>query len=381
MTTRSILRRVTALAAGCLVAAGLAACAPAANGGGDGGTAQTSNGKLSGKVYMILPDRTTVRFEKFDKPAFEAAMAKLAPDVEVVTLNSENDVQQQLNQVQTAIADEAKAIVMVAVDPDQAAGSLAAAADANIPLICDSHSCNGGPAYAYLIAKFKEIGETQAKKLAEDAKAYYDKNGKPLRVAYMFGDPKYPFYTDQVAGFDEVLKPVIDSGALDVVCQADALLWVPSNSQQAMDQCLTRTDNGVDAILTMNDDLGGGALAAAEAAGLKGITLYGGYDASLDGIQRVAAGIQPIDMAINYTDFNTVIAELVVASMKGEDVPAKFDATVYDNGYKDGIPQIEVNNSVITADDIQKVVVDSGLYTKAEICDGSIAADSTFCTG
>lgn len=366
------------IAAGCLVAAGLTACAPAANGGGD--PAADGSGDLSGKVYMILPDRTTVRFEKFDKPAFESAMAELAPDMEVVTLNSENDVQQQLNQVQTAIADEAKAIVMVAVDPDQAAGSLSAAADANIPLICDSHSCNGGPAYAYLIAKFKEIGETQAKKLAEDAQAYFDETGQPMRLAKMYGDPKYPFYTDQVEGIDEQLEDVIDNGAIEVVCEADALLWVPSNSQQAMDQCLTRTDNGVDAILTMNDDLGGGALAATEAAGLTDITLYGGYDASLAGIQRVAAGVQPIDMSINYNEFNMAIAELVVAAIKGEEVPAKFDAGTYDNGYEDGIAEIQVDNSVITADNIQEIVIDGGLYTKAEICDNGIATDSAFCT-
>jgi D-xylose transport system substrate-binding protein len=373
---RKLVSKWGALAASTVLLAALAGCAPGASNPG----ADDSSSDLTGKVYFILPDRTTVRFEQFDRPKFEGAMKRYAPGIEVVTLNSEQNVQQQLNQVQTAVASDAKAIVMVAVDPDQAAGALGVAAASKVPVICDSHACNGGPAYAYLIAQFFEIGKKHGAELAKAATKHLQDTGKPLRLAKMYGDPKYPFYTEQVKGLDEELEPLVKAGTIQVVCQADALNWIPTNSQQAMDQCLTKTDNGVDAILTMNDDLGGGALAAASSAGVKNVMLYGGYDASLAGVQRVAAGTQAMDMSVSYDEMNDVAAQLAVAAIRGEKVPDKFKPGTYDNGYKGGIPEITVNNMVITKDNLQSAVVDAGLYTKEQICRNSVASDSPFCT-
>lgn len=365
---------------GALLAA-MALLAPLAGCATEGASpAAGDSSKLTGKVYFILPDRTTVRFEQFDRPKFEAAMKKYAPNIEVVTLNSEQKVQQQLNQVQTAVASDAKAIVMVAVDPDQAAGALGVAAASNVPVICDSHACNGGPAYAYLIAQFFEIGKKHGAELAKAALKHHEETGKPLRLAKMYGDPKYPFYTDQVKGIDEEIAPLIKAGTIQVVCQADALNWIPTNSQQAMDQCLTKTDNGVDAILTMNDDLGGGALAASSSAGAKDIMLYGGYDASLAGVQRVAAGMQAMDMSVSYDEMNDVAAQLAVAAIQGQKVPDKFKPGTYDNGHPGGLPEIKVSNVVITKDNIQDTVVNAGLYTKEQICQNSVASGSQFCT-
>ena len=98
---------------GALLAA-MALLAPLAGCATEGASPVTAgdSSKLTGKVYFILPDRTTVRFEQFDRPKFEAAMKKYAPDMEVVTLNSEQKVQQQLNQVQTAVASDAKVLTL-----------------------------------------------------------------------------------------------------------------------------------------------------------------------------------------------------------------------------------------------------------------------------
>lgn len=336
---------------------------------------------LTGKIYFIMPDFTTVRFEQFDKPAFLKAAKELVPDMSVEVLNSENNVQTQTSQVQAAIANDAKAIVMVSVDPMQTAGTLALAEQAGIPLICSTHACNGGPAYAYLTAPFVEIGQKQAQAAAKVIEDMYAKTGKAVRLAKIYGDPKFPFYTDQVKGIGEFLDPLIKAGKLEVVCQADALLWLPANAQTAMDQCLTKTHNGVDAIFSMNDDTGGAALAAVEAAGLKDIKLFGGYDATLAGVQRVAAGLQEMDMTVDYVAMNRLAVQLAVHAIKGEKVPADLVATTYDNGYKGGVPEVDAPNSVITKDNIQETVVNTGLYTKEQICSKGVAVDSAFCRG
>jgi D-xylose transport system substrate-binding protein len=334
---------------------------------------------LTGKVFLILPDYFTVRFEQLDKPAFVKAMKELAPSIEVKVLNSENNVQRQMSQVQAAIAENAKAIVLVAVDPKQAAGILNLAKQAGVPVICHGHACDGGPAYAYVSAPYVEVGQKHAKAAAEVIETMFAKTGKPVRLAKIYGDPKWPFYVDQIKGIAEFLDPLIAAKKLEVVCQADILYWLPSNAQTAMAQCLTKTNNGVDAIFVMNDDTGGAALAAVEAAGLKGVKLFGGYDATLAGVQRVAAGLQEMDMTVDYSGVNKLAAQMAIHAMRGEPIPEKYSPRRYDNGYAGGVPEVDSTNIVITKDNLQKSVIDAGLYTKEQICAKGIAANSPFC--
>lgn len=350
------------------------------NGGKSSSSSASGDGSsLTGKVYFILPDTTTIRYEKFDKPAFIAAMKKMAPDIQVVVLNSNNQAQLQVTQVQTAITAGAKAIALISVDPEQAAGNLNLIKAANIPVVCMAHVCNGGPAYAYLTVPFVEIGQAQGQVAAQHITDYYQKTGKAFRLAEMFGDPAFPFYPDQVKGFNQYLTPLINAGKLKVVCKADALLYEASNAQTNMDQCLTKTNNGVDGILAMNDDTGGGALAAAYAVQLKNMILFGGYDATLAGVQRVAAGIQPLDMTTDYEKFDSTAVALIVAAMQGKPIPPELKPTKYDNGYDGGIPEVQAVNARITAATLQQTVIDTGLYTKAQICTNSVATGSPFC--
>jgi D-xylose transport system substrate-binding protein len=146
-----------------------------------------------------------------------------------------------------------------------------------------------------------------------------------------------------------------------------------------MAQCLTKTNNGVDAIFVMNDDTGGAALAAVEAAGLKGVKLFGGYDASLAGIQRVAAGLQEMDMTVDYNGVNKLAAQMAIHAMRGEPIPASYSPKQYDNGYKGGIPEVDSTNVAITRDNLQKSVIDAGIYTKEQICGKGVATSSPFC--
>ena len=147
---------------------------------------------LTGKVFLILPDFHTARFEKFDRPAFVKAMKELAPSVEVKVLNSENNVQRQMSQVQAAITEGAKAIVLSAVDPKQAAGILNLAKQAGVPVICHGHACDDGPAYAYIAAPYVEVGQKQARAAAEVIETMFARTAKPVRLAKIYGDPKWP---------------------------------------------------------------------------------------------------------------------------------------------------------------------------------------------
>jgi D-xylose transport system substrate-binding protein len=65
-------------------------------------TALEPDPSLTGTVYMMLPNFTTVRFVQKDAPAFVAAMKKYAPNMKVEVVNGESNPQLQQSQVDAA---------------------------------------------------------------------------------------------------------------------------------------------------------------------------------------------------------------------------------------------------------------------------------------
>ena len=49
------------------------------------------NSTITGKVALLLPEAKTTRYETADRPDFEAAMRALAPKVEVIYSNADQD--------------------------------------------------------------------------------------------------------------------------------------------------------------------------------------------------------------------------------------------------------------------------------------------------
>lgn len=345
-----------------------------------GGVASLSVGSamaqdLTGSIYLLVNNVTTSRIAQFDIPNITAALAKQAPGVELKVLNAGDDMQQQVSQADAALASGALGIILISVDPLRSASILAKADADGVPVVTYAHDPGEGPVAYHVSVPFIDIGEAQGKYLVEHLPEH-----RPVRLAYMLGDPKFAFYTEQMKGFDKYVEPLVADGTIEIVCRADALLYLAANAQKNMEQCLTQTDNGVDGAVVMNDDTGGGVIAALTAQDLVGkVELYGGYDATLEGVQRVLAGWQAADMSPPYRGMADAAVQLVLTAAKGEK-PAEglVNGTWPNNFVEGGVPARLEPNIFITADNVQETVVDAGLYTKEQLCTG-IAAESAFC--
>src|SRR6218665_510564 len=75
------------------------------------------------KVFFLLPNSTTIRFESRDAPFFVEA-----PNAKGVVQNAQGDPSRQQRLVEDAISQGAKVILLASADSNLAAGSLAAAA-------------------------------------------------------------------------------------------------------------------------------------------------------------------------------------------------------------------------------------------------------------
>src|SRR3989441_413721 len=119
------------------------------------------------KVFFLLPNSATIRFESRDAPFFVEAMKKRSPQTKVIVQNAQGDPSRQQRLVEDAIAQGAKVIVYTSADANLSAGSLAAAAAAKVPVVLYDHDAVGGKADAHVVFDSLSVGRAQGKRAAE----------------------------------------------------------------------------------------------------------------------------------------------------------------------------------------------------------------------
>lgn len=341
--------------------------------------ANTGDQPAKKTVYFLVPNATTPAWPTYYMPAVTEAFKKLMPDVKLVTQSADNDSAKQLSQVEAAIAQQASAVIISPPNPAQAGAALAKLAAAEIPAVAYLNDPNGGPVNSYVWVDFETIGKYWGTWLQDnlvDSVAH-----KPVRLAAIYGDPTFEVYNQWLAGIKPHLDALVADGSVKIVCQADTTGWAPSVAQQAMEQCLTKTDNGVDATLAMNDSTMDGIWAALKAQELNGkVSMIGGHDGSLTAVQRILAGDQLGTFHPDGKQLGEAAAKLIQAALAGKKpsstgvINGKFD-----NGFvKGGVPTVFGKENLISADNVKQEIVDNGIFTKEEICTG-IAAGAAYC--
>ncbi len=328
------------------------------------GAASAQEGK---KVFFLLPNTTTIRFESRDAPFFVEAMKDKAPGAEVIVQNAQGDPQLQQRQIEDAIAQGAGLILLTSADANLIAGGLAAAEAAGVPVVLYDHDAVGGKAEAHVVFDSLAVGQAQGKRAAELIEAM-DKT--PVKVARVKGN-QGEFGTGQYEkGQDEFLKPLIDSGKVEVVCEQYTQNWDPTLAQSFAEDCLTKTGGDVDVFLGMNDGTTGGSVVALISQGYKpGEKLVtGGQDATVEALRYIAQGWQDNsvlkDLKIEATEAATVVASI----LDGKGVPADLVNGKVNNDYME-VPAVFLPVENITAENLSEVV-SKGVWTWAEICQG-----------
>lgn len=351
-----------------------AACTTNPGGGGTAPAAPAQTGGApTGTVTFLLPNTTTTRFVEHDAPAFVAAMKTLAPDVTVNLQNAEGKSDLQLNQAQTAINAGTKAIVLAAADPSLSGAVLRLAADSNVPVIGYEHEALDGPLYTQVIFDPYKVGQAQGEYFAQHLPQAAD--GK-VTIGRIYGNNGDNYTTKDLDGQNDKMKPLIDSGQVEVACEDYATGWDPAAAQQLAEQCLTKTQNGLDAIVAMNDGTASGAIAALAGQNLDGrIPVYGGQDANLEALKFILQGRQASTVFKNYAVEGETAAKVTLAAISGQAPPADLVTGTFDN-HAVQAPAAYLDVQSIDATNMQ-TVVDAGLYTKEQLCEGITGV--TFC--
>ena len=304
---------------------------------------------------------------KTDEAAIKAAVE--AAGNKYVSTDAQGSAQKQAADIEGLISQKPDVVLVVAFDSDAILPSIKALSDAGIKSIAYDVQFED-PNALYITFDNVGVGRIIAQ---EVQKAKPEGN-----YAFIKGDKGDPNATFLFQGMMEVLKAGLDGGKIKNVCETFTDGWKPDNAQKNMEQCLTSTGNKVDAVLSENDGMASGVVAALTAQGMAGIPV-GGQDGDLAAINRVALGTQTVSVWKNASDLGKVAGEAANALADGTAMD-KIAGVAKFNGGKN---KVEMNSillapTAITKDNVD-VAITAGHITKEQACAGVKAGMAKGC--
>lgn len=205
-----------------------------------------------------------------------SAYADAQGNVELVMVDSKEDVAIQLGQVENFVAQGMDAIVLIPANTDATDPMTQAAVDAGIPLVYVNRKPAELPeGVAYVGSDSIVAGELQAEWLAEAL-------GGEGNVVIMNGNLAQEAAQQRTAGVKEVMAGY---DGIEIT-KEDTGNWSRDQGLALMENWLSTGDQ-IDAVASNNDEMAIGAIQAIEAAGLLGEILVGGVDASPDALDEM----------------------------------------------------------------------------------------------
>ena len=351
-------RRVLALLA--LSVLLLAACSSDDNGGG-GATGQTGGGGATGEKLVVgvsWNNYQEERWAKWDEPAIQDALQ--AGGAEYISTDAGSSAEQQLADVENLISQGANALIILAQDGEAILPAVQSALDQGIPVVAYDRLIEN-PGALYVTFDNVEVGRMQAEAVLKQVP-----KGNYVFIKGNSADANADFLR---GGQQEVLQDALDSGDIKNVGESYTDNWDPAIAQTNMEQFLTDNNNDVDAVLSENDGMAGGVVAALEAQGLAGEVAVSGQDGDLAALNRVALGTQTVDVWKDARLLGQAAGEAAVALAQGTALEDVANTVAFDSPGGNSMTSIFLTPQPITQDNLD-VVVDAGWISQEELCQG-----------
>ncbi|SFB45628.1 monosaccharide ABC transporter substrate-binding protein, CUT2 family [Amycolatopsis marina] len=360
--------RPIAVAAATMVSAlALAACGANSETPAESGGETSAEGGAEGKVGVILPETaTSARWEGFDKPMLEKALRAegFEPDVQ----NAQGDVQKFSTLADGMISQGVKVLIIASINSEVGSAVATKAKNAGIPTIDYDRLNLGGSSDYYVSFDNVKVGELQGQGLADALK---DKKG--AEVIEIEGAPTDNNATLFHEGQRNVLQPLYDSGALELVQSQPIDNWDNQKGGVMFEQILTGNGGKVDGVVAANDGLAGAVITVLKKNGLNGTVPVTGQDATADGLKAILRGDQYMTVFKPIQQEADAVAALAAALAKGDTAAAdQIAGDVSEDPEGDRqVKSVLLEPELITKDEVKKVV-DQGYVPAADICGGNL---------
>jgi D-xylose transport system substrate-binding protein len=343
----------------------------------EGGTGTTTSGDDL-VVGISWNNYAQPRWAKADGPAIIAAVE--AAGGTVLEKDANDSSEQQLADVDALIAEGVDALIILAKDAEAILPAVQRAKDAGIPVIGYDRLIADSEAF-YITFNNQGVGTIMAEIVTEAVP-----EGNYAIVKGHSADPNADFLR-------EGMQAALDAHpGITIVCEDYNDNWDTQNARNMMDACLAANDNNIQAVISENDSMATGVVAALDAVGLAGTVPVTGQDGDLPALNRVALGTQLVSVWKDAFGLGQTAGEVAVQLAQGvalADVKAPgdladhvapaagVDAQPFD---ADGVEvwSIILTPTPITLENIN-LVIDLGWEPQADVCAGVPAGTVEAC--
>jgi D-xylose transport system substrate-binding protein len=313
------------------------------------------------QVAFLLSTLQEERYQK-DVKYFEQRANELG--LHTVTLAADNDNAKQIAQVEDALNQGAKVLVIQPTDSQAASSYVRLAHDHGAKVIAYDRTIVSPDLDYYVSHDSYKVGVLQA----QAAIAATHGKGKYVLLA---GQAGHSVATEITRGYEDTLAPYVARGDIEIVMKQNHSAWSPEQALETVEDALTRTGGHVDAILANNSGMARGAVQAVTARGLPGVFIAGA-DADAANINYLCQGKQTIEVLKDIQPLARTAAEVAKQLLDGKTAAAP--TTIAIAGKQ--IPVAAVRVEVVTPETVKPLLVDSGFLRADELpaCKSRLAA-------
>ena len=232
----------------------------------------------------FLMDTVEDRWER-DRDLFVERAQQMGADVLVEA--GQRDDARQLQQAESLLARDVKALVVVPHSAEAAGKIVEAAKKRSVPVISYDRLILNADVDLYFSYDNRRVGEQQAQ---------YLRNLAPKGNYILLGGAPTDYNAKLVReGQMAALGDAVKRGEIKIVADPWVPDWRADAAMELTEAALKKAGNNVVAVVASNDTTAGGAIMALQKHGLAGKVLVSGQDANLDAVRRIVEGTQTDD--------------------------------------------------------------------------------------
>lgn len=317
------------------------------------GVAGCANSAKTPKIGVSFGVGAAPRWAK-EKVYMEDYAKELGADIEV-RLNTDEAVKPQFDDCKELIDSGVDVLIYTPRDAKNAAEVLDYAKSKNVKVINYARVVLGNDDVDLFVGYDSgRIGQTLGQYLSE---LVYE--GDYILLSGDEGDFNAKLLNDGAMVYIDPIRPNVN-----VILEGAVAGWSPDEAKAMVKEAVAANGNNVDAILAPNDAIAGACADALAELGVKKHVPITGMDADIEALKRIVNKKQDVTVYMNLEELaNKAVDEAYsMATGKEVEVNSKFD-----NDTAGGIEAFLITGQLITDKNLDKIIIDSGVFTKEEI--------------
>lgn len=322
---------------------------------GCGSKATSTDTSTKTKKIVIGLSIPTQREERWvrDKETMEAEAKKEGVTLKVQV--SDTDSAQQASQVENLISQGINVLILAPNDAAASAQSVEKAHAAGIKVISYDRLITNCDLDYYMSFDNVKVGELQGEFITKLVP-----KGNYIVMSGAATDNNAKLFKQ---GAMEYIKPLADKGDIKIVADQAVDNWEPTNALKIVENALTANKNNVQAILAPNDGTAGAAIQALAAQKLAGKVPITGQDSEVTAAQRIVQGTQSMTIFKDTRELGVQAIQNAIKLANGESIETNGKTN---NGKMD-VPSILLAPVVVTKDNIDQILINSGYLKKEDV--------------